>query len=592
MNIEQHYISLRKHYGFIKDGECFSVSIDELNTILCCTKRNTQLVLNKLMEQQFIKWQPGRGRGNTSKMTFLQSLHELVLKKAKQLAMEENLEEAWNLVDQLHVVKYDFTEWLYRHFGFHHNDEDHDILRFPFYRPVLNLDPTFVHRRTEADLVNQIFDTLVDYDEKSNRIIPQLAHFWEINEDKTIWRFYLRKGVRFHHGKLMTSKDVEYTFQRILKYSNFANLLTTIKEVNSIGKYVVEFTLFEPNVLFIHYLCLETCSILPHDLDEIQQVQSIERMPIGTGPFRIKKNSESLLALEANDYYYDGRSQIDGIEMWVWPNYDETKMIQRLEKDDIYFGNFSVSHDAHIQLDNVEKGSTYLTFNLNKKGPLQDELLRAAIHYGINRTKMIQELGNMRELPSSSFFPSDSKKHFREEFNLEQAKTLLSNSCYCGETLQLYTYEMNSNEENAKWIQKELKAIGVSCRIVILPIQQLANQAILQKADMIVAGEVLGIQPDIALIEMYSFENGFIYNHLSFQQMNKVQQVIGLCKKEENTQIRKQLLIKLEEELQKQHCFLFLYHTKQTVKHSHLLNGIMLNAWGKVDYKNVWIKKN
>jgi SgrR family transcriptional regulator len=590
MNIEQYYISLRKHYGTRKDGESFPITIDELTEVLYCTRRNAQFLINKMMEHQFIKWQPGRGRGNTSKMTFLQSLHDLILERAKQLAIQEKLKEAWKLIDQLQIVKYEFTEWLYLHFGFQQND-DEDILRFPFYRPVLDLDPTFIHRRTEAHLANQIFDTLVKYDEKNKEVVSHLAHYWETNEEKTVWMFYLRKGVRFHHGKVMTSEDVEFTFNRIMAHSNFEEFRTTVKEIKKIGKYGIEFILTESNILFLHYLCSEHCSILPHDLAEIEQSQSFATMPIGTGPFRMKKNNESVLFLEAYDYYFEGRPQLDAIEMWIWPNYDESKMIRRLEQADIFYGDYPVDQDSHTQLTNLEQGATYLTFNLQKKGPLQDSFLRAAIHYGLNREKMVQQLADMRELPSCSFFPEYSQEHFDNEYDLQHAKSLLGKSDYRGDLLHLYTYEMQSNELNANWLKRELGVLGINIDIVILPIHQLASPFVLEKADMIVAGEVLGVQPDVELVEMYTFRNGFIYNHLGKSQFRTVHQYISLCKKEENREKRKQYLINLQEELKEQHQLLFLYHTKQTVKHSHSLHGMMLNAWGKVEYKDIWIKR-
>ncbi|MFD2444946.1 ABC transporter substrate-binding protein [Bacillus sp. CGMCC 1.16607] len=591
MNIEQYYISLRKHFHFSLDGESFSVSMDELTCALSCTRRNVQLVLKKMVDKNFIQWQPGKGRGNQSQMTFLMPLNELILEKSKRLVLEGKLNEAWMLIENLQIqrTKYEFSEWLYLQLGFQQHSDEEDVLRFPFYRPVLDLDPTFVHRRTEAHIVNQIFNTLVSFDEKTRQITPELAHYWESNHERTVWRFYLRRGVRFHHGKLMSAEDIAYSFHRILNEASFDNIKSTLKTIKILGKHSLEFILHEPDVLFVHYLCSEKCSIIPSDLNEIQKSNSFTRYPIGTGPFQVGENNESVLTLIANDHYFEGRPHLDRIEMWIWPNYEENRMIRKLKEDDIYYGVFPVAKESHVQLESWEKGATYLSFNRQKTGPLQDEYLRSAIHFALNREKMIDEL-QIKGVPANSFFPEQSRKTYNSEANTKRARQLINDSNYRGESLQLYTYEMHSNEQNAKWIQQELRPLGIPIEIVILPIKEFTKQRVLE-SDLIVAGEVLGTQEDISLIEMFMYLNGFIYNHLGEEQRNLVKEFISLCKREEQMEKRIEYLNCIQESLKKDHSLLFLYHVQQTVMHNHSLQGMLLNSWGKVDYKNIWLKR-
>ncbi|WP_442598361.1 ABC transporter substrate-binding protein [Neobacillus sp. D3-1R] len=590
MNIEQYYLTLRKHFRHIPEGESYPVRIDDITEILDCTRRNTQLVLNRMSEQNWILWQPGRGRGNPSQLTFKQPLHDFILEKAKQLALEKKLDDAWKLINEEHIqlVKFEFTEWLYRHLGFHLNNEQ-DVLRFPFYRPVLDLDPTFVHRRTEAHWVKQIFNTLVTYDSKTKQIVPELAYFWESNEDYTSWRFFLRKGIRFHHGKSLTSEDIAFTFERILKESSDDNIKMILKEIKIIGRYSFELILRESNVLFIHFLCSENFSIVPSDMDEWKFGHPFARLPIGTGPFRMEENNESMLTVTANEHYFAGRPHLDRIEMWVWPNYEESRMVHQLEKDDIYFGEFPVNKDSHTHIQKWEKGCTYLTFHLGKEGPLQDEHLRSAIHLAIDRKKMLKEL-NISGIPATCFFPEQSRVNFANESNIEKAVKLLKNSSYNGETLFLYTYEMPTNERNAKWIQNELKKMGIQIEVVILPIKDLTQRDVFMKADLIVAGEVLGEQEDISIIEMFMNSNGVIHNHLGEKQRQFVNEHISLCKKETDLAIRMEYLNKIQQSLKNDFNLLYLYHVQQTVVHNHSLQGMMLNSWGKVDYKNIWFK--
>ncbi|MBY0122114.1 SgrR family transcriptional regulator [Bacillus sp. S/N-304-OC-R1] len=588
-NIEEYYIMLKKQYHLAQEGEWVPITIDELSTLLCCTKRNTQLVVNKMRENGLIEWVPGKGRGNKSKLRFLQPISGLALQRAKQYVKEQKMVEAFRLIDEVQIIKYEFSEWLTQQFGFKNNEEK-DILRYPFYRPVLRLDPTFVNRRTEANLVRQIFNTLVKYDVKKGLVIPQLAHFWESSDCKTFWRFYLRKGVRFHHGREMTSADIVFTFRRIISESPFESIKYMISDLIAVSKYVVEIRLREPNSLFLLHLCLESCSILPFDLKELNQNQSFEKTPIGTGPFRVNKNDESLLILEAYDYYFEGRPHLDGIEMWVWPDYKGDSHLLKPETNDIYFMDFEMKQDSLKQMTNIEQGATYLTFNLKKAGPLQDAHLRAAIHYGLDREKLIRELGRIREIPAVCFFPSSSQP-FKNEYDLVRAKSYLAQSSYSGETIHLYTYEMKSNEENARWIANELREIGIDIQITILPITELSKHVVRGETDMVVAGEVFGDQVDLGMVEMFSLSHGYIHNHLGEEEERMVQYFLSLCKKEESSDMRMSYLIQLQQKLIEQNQILFLYHTRQTLQHSHLLNGVILNSWGKVDYQNIWIKR-
>ena len=43
--------------------------------------------------------------------------------------------------------------------------------------------------------------------------VPKLAESWEFKGKE--WVFKLRKGIKFHDGSPLTSKDVAYSFNRI-----------------------------------------------------------------------------------------------------------------------------------------------------------------------------------------------------------------------------------------------------------------------------------------------------------------------------------------------------------------------------------------
>jgi len=66
-----------------------------------------------------------------------------------------------------------------------------------------------------ARLAEQIFDGLVQFDQTLT-VSPALGRFWKASRDGLTWTFSLRQGVRFHHGRELTSEDVVYSITRLL----------------------------------------------------------------------------------------------------------------------------------------------------------------------------------------------------------------------------------------------------------------------------------------------------------------------------------------------------------------------------------------
>ena len=85
-----------------------------------------------------------------------------------------------------------------------------------------NLDPR-VGTDAQSERIDElIFDPLVHRDEHFN-MQPWVAEKWEIPDPRT-YIFHLRKGIHFHDGRPLTSRDVKWTLDSIRDGS-----LTTLK---------------------------------------------------------------------------------------------------------------------------------------------------------------------------------------------------------------------------------------------------------------------------------------------------------------------------------------------------------------------------
>src|SRR5699024_12755076 len=63
-------------------------------------------------------------------------------------------------------------------------------------------------------VTNQIYDTLVRYEDESTEVKPALATDWEVSDENLVWTFQLRDDVTFHDGNEFTAEDVVYNFER------------------------------------------------------------------------------------------------------------------------------------------------------------------------------------------------------------------------------------------------------------------------------------------------------------------------------------------------------------------------------------------
>src|SRR4030095_15577056 len=68
---------------------------------------------------------------------------------------------------------------------------------------------------TTNNMLEHIYDRLLDRDPKTYKPVPMLATSWKIVNDTT-WEFALRKGVKFHNGEAFTAHAVKATLDYAL----------------------------------------------------------------------------------------------------------------------------------------------------------------------------------------------------------------------------------------------------------------------------------------------------------------------------------------------------------------------------------------
>jgi peptide/nickel transport system substrate-binding protein len=125
-------------------------------------------------------------------------------------------------------------------------------LRYAFQGNLNTLDPHSLNETTTLGLQGNVYEGLTKRD-KDLKIIPGLAERWEALDGATRWRFYLRKGVKFHNGSDFNADDVVFTATRTLaRNSQLSVRLPRDIEVIKVDDHTVDFKLKVANPI-LHY---------------------------------------------------------------------------------------------------------------------------------------------------------------------------------------------------------------------------------------------------------------------------------------------------------------------------------------------------
>jgi peptide/nickel transport system substrate-binding protein len=180
-----------------------------------------------------------------------------------------------------------------------------------------SLHPLKANDEGTARVGQLIYDSLMDTGDDL-RAHPRLAERLGMPDPLT-YVVTLRRGVKFHDGHELTSRDVVYTFTRLLDpafVSPFKGAFTLMAGVRAVDDYTVAFNLKAPFPSF-PVTNLVPIPIIPAGADE----GSLTRTPNGTGPYRLTRYAtDDKAELAAFTDYWEGRPRNAGIVFKVIPD--------------------------------------------------------------------------------------------------------------------------------------------------------------------------------------------------------------------------------------------------------------------------------
>lgn len=267
-----------------------------------------------------------------------------------------------------------------------------------------SLNPSYHSSIGQRLLSENVYETLVTYNEYGE-LKPLLAEDWELkNEDKGVFRFYLKEDVKFHNGRELTSEDVVDSLNNSMNTeSRFKNAVFNIEEFDIVDKHTVDIEFPNSRVRNIYSLAHPSASIL-----SLEEKESLDEVGgVGTGPYKILDSSEDIVIGEFEKYYREvetfGEVSINIIQD------DENKKLDF----DIVHGRVFEEESEKLEEYEIAKypgNSIYLLALDLKQKPFFDKQLRQHIS-GIIDRKSISEKAGIRYEPLYSHFPSFHKNY-------------------------------------------------------------------------------------------------------------------------------------------------------------------------------------
>jgi peptide/nickel transport system substrate-binding protein/oligopeptide transport system substrate-binding protein len=292
---------------------------------------------------------------------------------------------------------------------------------------VQSLDPALVTTNEHGETIPNVFETLLRVDEQA-RVVPWLAAEFCAEDGDRRYRFRLRETARFHGGRRLTSRDVRYTFERLLQVRQNHNhlLLLPIRGAKALTEGSVgdlegfriyselEFgiELDEPLSIFPVVLSTPATAIVPEGSERF--VGNWRQGVTGTGPFRVVGFEPGhRLELERNpSYWRDGYPRSERLTFVLSLRPEQaieefregrlsvisgvsTEAVEQLRKDPVYASRY-----FEVPLLAI----AFVACN-TRRGPLSDPAVRRALVGRLDAAGAVSRALGRFAKPARGFVP-------------------------------------------------------------------------------------------------------------------------------------------------------------------------------------------
>ncbi|HEV7766052.1 MAG TPA: ABC transporter substrate-binding protein [Thermoanaerobaculia bacterium] len=360
----------------------------------------------------------------------------------------------------------------------------------------LTFDPGHTSASALGFFSKAIHATLVKYGEGAE-LMPDLAERWEVLEQGHVYRFHLRRNVRFHNGRTFEAKDVYETLLRLLlpeTKSSGAWILHSVRGAVEVlegrsrqltgvvvrDQYTVEIQLKEPVAFFLSLLTTHECGIIP--IEETRDPERYRLTGIGAGPFKVEEAIEGKhVRLTRNrDYYIPNEPNLDELMFRL-----DLRSFREVS-DAFLRGELDVAHGIPPKIvDELRNDSRFAPYLLtttqlhtsyigwdNSSPPFDRVEVRQAMNYAIDRRRINERIYAGLSIPAQGLLPPGLLGYDASQggysHDPERARALLRQAGLgAGFSIEYRTWETDefNNSGVVPLIIEDLDAIGVRVNV-------------------------------------------------------------------------------------------------------------------------------
>lgn len=333
-------------------------------------------------------------------------------------------------------------------------------------------------------LNTNVAETLIYMNEKYE-LEPRLAERWEFRAPNT-WRFFIRKGVKFHDGQTLNAEAVKGMFLRLSQRTGGSTVKAGPDSAVVVDEYTIDFTPTVPNVRVPQQIVHPQNAVLAPGTDFTKDT-------VGTGPYKfVEYLQKERIVVARNDDYWGPKAQAARITFRFYP--DSNARTLALQAGDIEVAYNVPRDDVGIlkskgfTMSNSTAGTYRVMYtNIHGSAPfdiLQDINVRKAVAMGVDRAKYVSGVLNGLAKTDQTWVPPNALgssaslvKGFT--YDLNAAKAMLDTAGWrvgsdgvrekAGRKLKLTLVSGFPSAEILRptptYVQSELKNLGIDVSI-------------------------------------------------------------------------------------------------------------------------------